>query len=238
MTAVDTEKQSLTPPGAVTLWTLDASAIGGTVVRFCAQNESDAAVAFDGLSFVPLPIRATGFSRTTRGAQARPEIEIMDPSRLVLGMMATTNGLRGAKVTRTRTFRNHLDDGTDPDTGAVWPSEIYFVNRRMASDSRVSVRFELANSLDQASVQLPAGVALKGFCDFIYRRFDTATAAFVIDDHDPCPYAGTPMFDAAGNVVTASADDICGKRLSDCKKRFGSTAALPYRGFPGMRKFS
>ena len=30
------------------------------------------------------------------------------------------------------------------------------------------------------------------------------------------------------------ADDVCGKRLSSCKARFGATNSLPFGGFPGL----
>jgi len=36
-----------------------------------------------------------------------------------------------------------------------------------------------------------------------------------------------------GAVVTA-AQDVCGKRLTSCRKRFGETAELPFGGFPGV----
>lgn len=37
--------------------------------------------------------------------------------------------------------------------------------------------------------------------------------------------------------VSSQSLDICGKRLSSCKARFGATAELPYGGFPGIGTF-
>ncbi|WP_164516415.1 phage minor tail protein L [Minwuia thermotolerans] len=235
--SIDAEKQSLAPSGVVTLWELDATAIGGSLFRFTAQSESDASLVFGGVTYVPVPCRASGFGRTARGQQRRPRIELQDAAKLILAEVRALDGLRGAKLTRIRTFRDHLDDGDDPDPTAVWPPEVYLINRRVSGDARTSLTFELANSLDQAGVMIPAGTAMKGFCNFIYRRYDAGSEAFVVDAHDPCPFTGAAMFDAEGEAVTDPADDVCGKRLTDCKLRFGQTAALPYRGFPGLRRF-
>lgn len=40
---------------------------------------------------------------------------------------------------------------------------------------------------------------------------------------------------ATGTVDPA--DDVCGKRLTSCKARFGNTAELPFGGFPGLGGF-
>ncbi len=40
---------------------------------------------------------------------------------------------------------------------------------------------------------------------------------------------------ATGTVNPA--DDVCGKRLTSCKARFGNTAELPFGGFPGLGGF-
>lgn len=237
MSAIEQQKQELSPEGVVTLWVLDATAIGGSLIRFTSQAESDSALVFDGETYLPVPVRASGFERSTRGSQPRPEIEIRDPSKLILAMIASTNGLRGARLTRIRTFRDHLDDGADPDPLAIWPPEIYRINRRIPRDNRVAVAFELANSTDQAAVPIPRSVATKGFCDFVYRRHDAQSDTFVIDAHDPCPFDGAALFDAEGVSTADKAQDVCGKRLSDCKLRFGENAPLPYRGFPGLRRF-
>lgn len=237
MSTIDSQKQDLAPPAVVTLWELDAAAIGGSVFRFTAQSETDAALVFGGVTYVPVPCRASGFGRAGRGQQRRPQIELQDAAKLILAEVRSLNGLRGAKLTRIRTFRDHLDDGDDPDPTAVWPPEVYLINRRVGGDNRASLTFELANSLDQAGVMIPLGTAMKGFCNFVYRRYDASAGAFVVDAHDPCPYAGAAMFDAAGDAVTDPAADICGKRLSDCERRFGEHAVLPYRGFPGLRRF-
>jgi len=45
-----------------------------------------------------------------------------------------------------------------------------------------------------------------------------------------------PFFDALGQVVTDPSKDRCGKRLSDCRKRFPGRLPLPFKGFPGLAR--
>jgi len=47
-----------------------------------------------------------------------------------------------------------------------------------------------------------------------------------------CGYTGTAYFNANDQSVTTLEQDVCGKRLSSCKLRFGEFAELPYGGFP------
>jgi phage-related protein len=41
------------------------------------------------------------------------------------------------------------------------------------------------------------------------------------------------------NVTTGNPlDDVCGKRLSSCKARFGENAELPFGSFPSLGSFT
>ncbi len=46
-----------------------------------------------------------------------------------------------------------------------------------------------------------------------------------------------PVWDAKGNRVTDPTQDRCGKKLSDCRLRFGADPlGLPFGAFPGMMR--
>ena len=47
---------------------------------------------------------------------------------------------------------------------------------------------------------------------------------------------GCHYFDKDDNVVNTLAADVCGKRLSSCKKRFGENGVLPFGSFPTAGK--
>ena len=75
---------------------------------------------------------------------------------------------------------------------------------------------------------------MRDYCSFIYRRWNADTGAWDVDMYDPCPYAAAAMFDRKGKAVTDPAEDVCGKRIRDCKLRFGENGRLPTRAFPGV----
>jgi lambda family phage minor tail protein L len=52
-----------------------------------------------------------------------------------------------------------------------------------------------------------------------------------------CGYTGTNYFNENDSRVTTAAQDICGKKLSSCKVRFGATAELPFGSYPGIGTF-
>ena len=52
-----------------------------------------------------------------------------------------------------------------------------------------------------------------------------------------CGYTGTDYWTANDEEVSSASSDVCGKRLTSCKLRFGSTAELPYGSFPGIGTF-
>ena len=51
-----------------------------------------------------------------------------------------------------------------------------------------------------------------------------------------CPYVAEVYFKKNGEPTMDPAEDSCGKRLSDCKLRFGVEAVLPRNGIPWRRK--
>lgn len=62
-----------------------------------------------------------------------------------------------------------------------------------------------------------------------------ASALCNFDYRDPamgCSWQGVMFFDKHDNPVDDPALDVCSKRLSGCKCRFGEHAILPWGGFP------
>jgi lambda family phage minor tail protein L len=45
---------------------------------------------------------------------------------------------------------------------------------------------------------------------------------------------GTQWYDGTDSPTTSSSSDTCGKRLSSCQARFGTTSGLPFGSFPGI----
>ena len=226
----------LTIPPIVELWTLDTTPIGGShILRWCSDMDGDQVVMFDGVAYPPMGIKAEGFEMTGVGALPQPRLTVAALSGLMSALVHEFDGLRGARVTRVRTFAPFLDNGETPDPTQYFGREVYTINRRVGGDLRVEAAFELAAGIDQQGVALPRGQALRDFCRLIYRRYDPVSDTFINDEHDPCPYAGEACFDALDQPTTDRAQDQCSKRLSGCRARFGQHGNLPAHLFPGLR---
>lgn len=104
------------------------------------------------------------------------------------------------------------------DPTAEFPVDIFYIDRK-ASETREVVEFELASSFDVAGVQLPRRQIVQNVCTWRYRGAE-------------CGYTGTNYFDANDAAVGTLALDVCGKRLSSCKVRFGANDPLPFGSFP------
>lgn len=104
------------------------------------------------------------------------------------------------------------------DPTAEYPRDVYFVDRK-STETRDYVEFELSAALDLAGVRLPRRQIIQNYCPWLYRGAE-------------CGYTGTSYFDTNDATVPTLAQDVCGKRLTSCQARFGSTAELPYGGFP------
>ena len=214
-------------------------------------------ITWNNQAYVALPIEVEGFEYNGQGTLPRPKMRISN----VLGsvtqlLMRLTqdygaDGLEGAKVTRIRTLGRFLDtsnfptadyllaensdillyeDNTyiyqennnplsTPDPTAEFPREVYYVDRKSA-ENRDVVEFELASIFDMAGIRAPKRQCITR-CQWVYRG-------------EGCGYGGTNYFDANDVSVSNASQDVCGKRITSCKARFGQYAEIPFGGFPGI----
>ena len=207
---------------------LDSTLHGSSdIYRFHAGANADISgnIVFGGSSYVRIAIKGDGFEYTNTGTLPRPTLSISNldgtMTALLLLVNATTagNDLGGAEVRRIRTLKKYLDGESTADPNAQWPQERWFVDRK-SSESRDQVTFELASKFDLAGQKIPKRQVIANVCQWKYRSSE-------------CSYAGSNYFDVNGNTVSTLAEDVCGKRVSSCKLRFGDTAELPFGSFPG-----
>ena len=107
-----------------------------------------------------------------------------------------------------------------PDPTAEFPREIYYVDRKVA-ETRDVVEFELASAFDLAGVRAPKRQCISNICQWIYRSTE-------------CGYTGSFYFNENDQTVATLAADVCGKKLTSCRARFGSTVELPFGSYPGI----
>lgn len=235
---LELESISLNPGQLVSLFELDLSPFGGNVERFFdGDNVSDGLgwITWKGNFYFPRPVQVTGFELTADGRPPRPKLSVSNIGNAMGVLAAQYQDFVGAQVTRWRTFRHYLDGEAQADPDQHYPPDIFLVNRKITQTNREIV-FELSNPLDQTSKTLPGRIVQKRYCPWRYRGYNATTDTFDYSQAE-CPYTGSDYYNEMGEVETTAAQDKCGKRLSDCKLRFPNQA-LPFGGFPGIRRIS
>lgn len=224
--SIASDIQKLAPGAIVELFVLDATAIGGSLYRFHpGVNALKNSVVWQGQTYAPFPVEATGFEQSGQGTLPTPTLRVANVSGLIGLLRQSLDDLLGATLTRKRTFVKYLDavnfpGGVNPsaDPNSYFADEVWRVNRKV-SENKLIVEFELASAMDVQGVQIPRRQVIANTCTWRYRGPE-------------CGYTGTAFFDLADRPTTAILDQ-CGKRLISCKRRFGEHAPLPYGGFPG-----
>lgn len=219
--------QELSPGAIITLIEVDLTDIGDTIYRFHnGTNELNTAVTWQGNLYSQFPVELTGFESSTQGALSRPTLKLANVTGLLIPLLKSLSDLVGGKITRKRTMVKYLDavnfdGGVNPtaDVAAFFADDIYFIDRKIA-ENKVFIEFELISSLDLNGIKIPRRQIIQNSCTWIYRSAE-------------CTYAGGAVADSNDNLTSDTNLDVCGKRLSSCQLRFGTTAILPYGGFPG-----
>ena len=219
------ELANINPSAIIELFELrlDSTLHGSSdVYRFHSGSNADidGNIVFNSQTYTRIPVKAEGFEYSNTGTLPRPTLSISNldgtMTTLLLLVNATTagNDLGGAEVRRIRTLKKYLDGESAADPNARWPEERWFVDRK-AFESRDQVTFELASKFDLAGQKIPKRQVIANVCQWKYRSSE-------------CSYTGSNYFDVNGNSVGSLAEDVCGKRVSSCKLRFGDTAELPF----------
>lgn len=212
-------------------YTMSAIPLADSSGAYHAVTRLNNTMVFDGHDYIPIAVNVSGFEWNGQGTLPTPVLQISNVNRVLASSVNSLKSLVGAKFTRIRTFRKHLDDGSDPDPTLIFPKEIYRVNRKTAQN-KVYIEFQLASALDQEGVKIPGRICLRNTCTHRYRVWDATTLTFDYTQAT-CPYVGSTYFTANNVVAGDPALDRCGKTLASCRARFG-TAPLPTRAVPGI----
>lgn len=218
------EVQKLDPGARIEMYIVDATALGGTINRFCSQvNELGSDIVWQGNTYYRFPIEATGFEYRGSGTSPRPRVRVSNVGGFMGSLLSQYDDLVGATFTRKRTLVKYLDavnfaaGNAGADTTAEFPNEIYFVDRK-SSENKLAIEWELASVTDLAGVMLPARQVVQT-CSWLYRGTE-------------CGYGGGPVATTKDLATTNSLLDECSKTVKGCKFRFGTYGVLPYGGFP------
>ena len=146
----------------IDFYTLDATAIGGTITRFTpGVNEKGTFLVWQGFVYTPLPIESSEFDTRGDGAQAKPKLVLSNVNKVLLASVISLGDLIGAKLTRQRTFSHYIDavnftSGTNPtaDPNAYFPADVYYVEQKVGHDNQ-NISWSLTSPLERFSIKLP-----------------------------------------------------------------------------------
>ncbi len=245
---ITSQLQGIAPTEIIELFQLELNAdqhgVNQTYYFDGGRQNDGQGVTFGGQLYTAIPMEADGFAYNGQGSLPRPTLRVSNLFSTITALIATLpSGLEGAKVTRIRTLARYIDNvnfasGTNPhgtpDSTAIFPKEIYYVDRKSA-ENRNLIEFELASAFDLAGVRAPKRQCISR-CQWVYKSVECG--------YDPTVGPGKVVdgvtftrFNANDEGVTADADDVCGKRQSSCECRFGENNELPFGGYPGIGTF-
>lgn len=238
MTVPVSDLQAIAPSAVIELFELQLNVAQHGIAdtyRFHAGTSlnSNGEVIWAGNNYLRFPVEADGFEYNGQGQLPRPKVRVSNIIGTITALLLSLpNGLDGAKFTRIRTLARYIDAANfpggvnpygTPDPTAEFPREIYYIDRK-STETRDVVEFELASAFDLAGVRSPKRQCIGNICQWEYRSTE-------------CSYTGSSYFNENDQTVPTLAADVCGKKLSSCRARFGSTAELPFGSMPGIGTF-
>lgn len=233
MSEIVKESQQLSQDSIINLYSIDLSKYGAGFQYFVSGAEvGDTSIVFDGVTYTPIDMSATGFEISGTGGLPTPTVRIVNRG-FIQNLLKDYNDLIGCKFTRIRTYRKFLDDGDSPDSNAYYGPDIFIIEQKKA-ENVLFVEWDLSAAIDQEGKMLPGRQVIRDTCLWRYRVWDADSSSFIYTGVQ-CPYVGTNYFDIENNATTAD-KDVCSRRISGCKARFGDDAPLPFGGFPGVSR--
>lgn len=193
---------------------------GSKVDETAAGNSVDYQPFMDwmGQQYTFVGIDIEGLQLSSGGKVNTPKLSIANEVMMQKGYVTTLcrmfNDLRGAKLKIYMTTGLSYDNNTGQYIEQNWYVE------QKTSATYAAVEFELKSPLDFKSQRIPTRL-ISPYCAWAMRGEYRG---------EVCGYTGTNYFDEKGNPVASPTQDKCGGRFTDCAKRFGDGARLPFGG--------
>lgn len=196
------QEQYLSSPSAlIELWKLDGTSIGlSTIYYFCnGSNTNFQPVTFNGVPYVPFPIKVDGMALDGKGNIPRPKLTVSNINGFVSSLLLQNQQINGATITRQRVSARFLDAsnfGTPlpvwvtPDPTAAYAPEPWTVNRKITENNQI-VQFELVSPIELGNIKLPRRQIISNICQWQYRSAN-------------CGFSGAPVADSANRTFTGS----------------------------------
>ena len=164
--AISPELQSLEPSAIIELFkfTFDKNVNGQTIAPYyyhAGTNEIKTNIVFNGQSYTPLPVKVTGFNKTTKGTLPRPKFEIANTNSAISALILLNNPIH-AELLRIKTCKKFLDavnftsgSNSSADPTAIFEADDRWYVDRVVNENPVTVVFELTGKIDMTNLRLP-----------------------------------------------------------------------------------
>jgi lambda family phage minor tail protein L len=164
--AVSPELQSLEPSAEIELFklTFDKDVNGQTIDPYyyhAGTNEVKTNIIFNGQSYTALPVKVTGFNKTTKGTLPRPKFEIANTDSAISALLILYNPLH-AELLRIKTCKKFLDasnfssgSNASADPTAIFEADDRWYVDRVVNENPGTVVFELTGKIDMTNLRLP-----------------------------------------------------------------------------------
>lgn len=160
------EFQSLEPTAEIELFkfTFDKNVNGQTINPYyyhAGTNEINTNLVFNGITYEALPVKVTGFDKTTQGTLPRPKFEIANTNHSISALFILYNPIH-AEILRIKTNKKFLDavnftSGTNAtaDPTAIYEADDRWYVDRIVNENPEIVILELTGKIDMTNLRLP-----------------------------------------------------------------------------------
>lgn len=205
MSTITEDMQQLTPGNLVTWFELDASEIGGGVIRFHG-NQGMPTGYWQNNEYAPWAISAEGFARTS-DQQPTPKLMVGNVDGSISLLCLSYEDLVGAKVIRRRTFTKYIDarnfDGPQLIDNGTFDTDLGGWSINAGTVAWSNGEMAIGDNVTTSSVLVPFDVE----AGKSYRlRFDTAAA--VVGTNIGTVFGGADVLPAANGVIGQTIRDF------------------------------
>lgn len=183
----------------------------GEIYRFYAgTNELKQSLVWQGETFEPYPIHATGFELSGQGPSNRPTLTISNLFGIVTAIAHRFDECIGAIVRRHQVYAHYLDavnfEQGNKQADPTQERLSIFIIEQLSSLKNESATFTLALPTETDNALIPSRVVMADTCTWTYRSAE-------------CGYIGAPVADEKDKPTSDPVKDKCSHCLTGCKLR-------------------
>ena len=216
---LNSDFQKLYVDGLVTLFELDARALGAGILRFHGHQQAEN-IIWQGQTFEPMALEVSGLEMRSDGKASAPTLSMSNNIGGIQGAISAYclqfGDFAGAKLKVITTLAKYLDG--KPTASNEAKEQLWYIEQK-TSENAQAVTFELSNPIDFEGLKIPVR-QISNYCHWCamgnYRG-------------EECQYTGAAMFTDKDEPTDNPALDRCSGRLSSCRIRNNE---IRFGGFP------